>query len=182
MLQKAKEVEGDDLDIEWRYLSLEQINQKQGDDWKIWEQPEAFPMRGRYAFKGAEAARKQGNDAFERYHLNLLTARHVDGKEITDKETIFQAARDAGLDMEQFERDFDAATLDRVAQDHEEGVDSYGVFGTPTLVFEGGKSGYVKLRPLPPDEELAATWRQIKDMIVGRPELGEIKRPKPKSN
>jgi predicted DsbA family dithiol-disulfide isomerase len=179
LLQKAKEIEGDNLDIEWRYLSLEQINNKEGGDWKIWEQPETYPMRGRWAFKGAEAARKQGKDAFERFHLKLLAARHVDQKELTDKDTIFETARDAGLDMDRFGSDFEAASLDQLAADHEAGVRTYGVFGTPTLVFEGGKSGYLKMRPLPPEEELAGTWRQVKDVVQGRPEIGEIKRPVP---
>lgn len=180
MLRKAKEHEGDNLDIQWRYLSLEQINQKEGEDWKIWEQPESYPMRGRYAFKGAEAARKQGDEAFDRFHLNLLAARHVDQKELTDKETVFQAARDAGLDMDRFEQDFEAATLERIAKDHQEGVENYGVFGTPTLVFDGGKSGYIKMRPLPPEDELVDTWKQVKAVVFDRPEIGEIKRPVPK--
>jgi 2-hydroxychromene-2-carboxylate isomerase len=179
LLQKAQEHEGDELDVEWRYLSLEQINHKEGEGWTIWDQPESYPMRSRYAFKGAEAARKQGDDAFKRYHLSMLTARHVDGKELIEKETIFGAARVAGLDMDKFEKDFEAAGLERLKNDHQEGVSKHGVFGCPTLVFDGEKSGYLKMRPLPPDEELAKTWEQIKALVVGRPEIGEIKRPTP---
>jgi 2-hydroxychromene-2-carboxylate isomerase len=179
LLRHAKEHAGDDLDVTWRYLSLEQINNKHGGDWKIWDQPQAYPMRGRLSFMGAESARAQGADAFEKFHLALLTARHVDGKELTDRETIFAAARDAGLDMDRFERDFDAATLDALAEDHEAGVSKHGVFGCPTIVFDNGKAGYLKLRPLPPDDELLSTWEQIKAIIHGRPEISEIKRPTP---
>jgi predicted DsbA family dithiol-disulfide isomerase len=182
LLQKAKEHEGDDLEIEWRYLSLEQINSSEGDGWKIWEQPANYPMRSRWAFRGAEAARKQGKDAFERYHLNVLHARHVDRKELATQDTIFEAAEQAGLDMDQFKKDFDAATVDQVGVDHEEGVSKFGIFGTPTLVLNGEHAGYLKLRPLPPDEELPATWKQVKDLVAGRPEIGEIKRPVPKAS
>jgi predicted DsbA family dithiol-disulfide isomerase len=180
LLRKAQEHEGEDFEVEWRYLSLEQINSNEGDDWKIWEQPASYPMRSRWAFRGAEAARKQGKEAFDQFHFNLLKARHEDRKELANQETIFDAARDAGLDMEQFEKDFEAATIDQVGVDHEEGVEKYGVFGTPTFVFEGGHSGYLKMRPLPPDDELASTWEQVKGLIAGRPEIGEIKRPVPK--
>lgn len=180
MLQKAKEHEGDNLEIEWRYLSLEQINSTEGDGWKIWEQPTSYPMRGRWAFRGAEAARKQGKDAFETFHLNLLTARHVDRKELATQDTIFEAAQEAGLDMDRFKQDFEAATIDQVGVDHEEGVQNYGAFGTPTIVFDGQHAGYLKLRPLPEGDELAKTWEQVRDLIVGRPEIGEIKRPVPK--
>lgn len=179
MLQKAKEEEGDALDIEWRYLSLEQINSKEEDGKKIWERPANYPMRSRWAFRGAEAARKQGKDAFERYHLNLLTARHVDQKELIEQDTIFEAAEQAELDMEQFKTDFEAATIDKVGEDHEEAVKSYGIFGTPTIVLDGQHAGYLKMRPLPADDELGATWQQVKAMIAGRPEIGEIKRPVP---
>lgn len=181
-MRKAKEHEGDNLEVEWRCLSLEQINSNEEDGWKIWEQPESYPMRSRWAFKGAEAARKQGDDAFERFHLRLLESRHVDRNELANQETVFQAARDTGLDMDQFEKDYESATLERLGTDHEKGVTEYGVFGTPTLVFEGGNSGYLKLRPLPPEEELADTWEQVKAIVTGRPEIGEIKRPVPKAS
>jgi 2-hydroxychromene-2-carboxylate isomerase len=182
LLRKAKEVEGDNLDVQWRYLSLEQINSNEGDDWKIWEQPSNYPMRSRWAFRGAEAARKQGNDAFERFHLGLLKARHVDRKELATQDTIFEVAEESGLEMDQFKKDFDAATIDQVGADHEEGVRKYGVFGTPTIVIDEEQAGYLKLRPLPPDEELGKTWEQVKDLIAGRPEIGEIKRPVPKAS
>lgn len=139
-------------------------------------------MRSRWAFRGAEAARKQGDDAFERYHLGMLTARHVDRKELTDEKTIFEVAEEAGLDMEQFKKDFEAATIDQVGVDHEEGVNKFGVFGTPTIVFDGERAGYLKLRPLPEGDELGKTWEQVKDLIAGRPEIGEIKRPVPKAS
>jgi predicted DsbA family dithiol-disulfide isomerase len=177
LLRHAREHSDDNLDVEWRYLSLEQINNKHGDDWKVWEQPESYPMRGRLAFKGAEAARKQGDDAFDNYHLALLKARHVEGKELTDRETIFGAARDAGLDMDRFTEDFESATLDELGKQHEAGVSKHGVFGCPTIVFDGSSAGYLKLRPLPPDEELLKTWEQVKAIIHGRPEIAEIKRP-----
>ena len=170
------------MDVEWRYLSLEQINSNEGEGFKIWEQPASYPMRSRWAFRGAEAARKQGKDAFERFHLNLLTARHVDRKELATQDTIFEAAEAAGLDMDQFKKDFEAATIDQVGVDHEEGVSKYGVFGTPTIVFDGERAGYLKLRPLPEGDELGKTWEQVKGLINGRPEIGELKRPVPKKS
>ncbi len=182
MLQKAKEHEGDNLEVEWRYFSLEQINSNEGDDWKIWEQPSNYPMRSRWAFRGAEAARKQGKSAFEQFHINLLTARHVDRKELATQDTVFEAAEAAGLDMEQFKKDFEAATIDQVGVDHEEGVSKFGIFGTPTIVINGEHAGYLKLRPIPEGDELNRTWEQVKDLIAGRPEIGEIKRPVPKAS
>ena len=155
------------------------MNQKNGPDWKLWDQPESYPSRARFAFKGAEAARKQGPEAFDRFHLALLTARHVDGKDLTDRQTILDVAESAGLDMARFEHDFDAATLEPVGRDHEEGTQTYGVFGTPTFVFDSGQAAYLRLRPLPPDDELPAVWEQIRAIMQERPTIQEIKRPVP---
>ena len=179
LLQHAQQHLGDKLDVTWRYFSLEQVNQKNGPDWKLWDQPESYPSRARLAFKGAEAARKQGKAAFDRFNLALLTARHVDGKDLTDRQTILDAAKAAELDVQQFERDFDAATLGPVGRDHEEGVQTYGVFGTPTFVFEDGQAAYLRLRPLPPDDELPAVWEQLRALMQDRPTIQEIKRPVP---
>ncbi len=155
------------------------MNSTKGSDWKLWEQPESYPSRARLAWKGAEAARRQGPEAFERFHLALLTARHQEGKDLTDRETILGAARRAELDLDRFARDFDAATLDAIGRDHEEGVQRYGVFGTPTLVFGDGRAAYLKLRPLPPESEYRAVWQELRDIIEGRPYIQEIKRPVP---
>jgi hypothetical protein len=107
----------------------------------------------------------------------LLTARHVDGKELTDEQTILDAARSAELDVERFKKDFKDASLDAVGRDHEEGVDTHGVFGTPTFVFPDGRAAYLRLRPLPPESEMPAVWRQLEALMVERPYVLEIKRP-----
>lgn len=177
MLHKVKQELGDQVDVNWRYFSLEQVNQKNGPDWKLWDQPESYPSRARLAWKGAIAAREQGRDAFDRFHLALLTMRHVDNRELTDRETIFDAARAVELDMAQFERAFAAATLESVGRDHEAGVATFGVFGTPTFVFDNGNAAYLRLRPLPPENELMAVWEQIKGIMADRPQILEIKRP-----
>ncbi len=179
MLHHAQQELGDQLKVSWRYFSLEQVNNKNGADWKLWEQPDSYPSRSRLCWKGADAAREQGDDAFKRFHLALLTARHVDGKELTDPETILGAAKSAELDMARFERDFNAATLTAVGHDHEEGVNTYGVFGTPTIVFDDGRAAYLRLRPLPPESEMMAVWERLQDIIAERPYILEVKRPVP---
>jgi predicted DsbA family dithiol-disulfide isomerase len=179
VLHRVKEQSGGQLVLRWRYFSLEQVNQKHGPGWKLWEQPETYPSRGRLAWKGAEAARQQGEEAFERFHLALLRLRHEEAWELTKPETVIEAARRAELDVGRFRRDFEAATLDGLARDHEEGVQRYGVFGTPTLVFENGRAAYVKLRPLPPEAEYVAVWERLQEIIAERPYIEEIKRPEP---
>ena len=80
-IDSVKAALGDRLQVTWRYFPLEQVNSVEGPEWKLWEQPADYKSRGRGAFHGAIAARNQGDDAFERFHLALLKAKHVEGKE-----------------------------------------------------------------------------------------------------
>lgn len=79
--------------------------------------------------------------------------------------------------MARFEQDFNNASLDAVGHDHEEGVNTYGVFGTPTFVFPDGRAAYLRLRPLPPEPEMMAVWQQLEAIMEERPYILEIKRP-----
>ncbi|WP_038040491.1 DsbA family oxidoreductase [Thermorudis peleae] len=167
------------LVVHWRYFSLEQVNQRFGPDWKLWEQPDDVPSRTRLAWKGAEAARQQGDEAFRRFHRALLRLRHEERRDLADPETIFEAARRAELDLDAFDRAFKQATLAALARDHEEGVQHYGVFGTPTLVFPNGRAAYLRLSTLPEEAKRGALWEQLVEMIANTPEVDEIKRPTP---
>ena len=81
---------GDKLQVNWKNFSLEQTNNKQGEDWRIWEQPDDYPSRGLPAFRAAEAARLQGEEAYERMHFALL-----EGRERTDRALV--APEEPGL-------------------------------------------------------------------------------------
>lgn len=171
---------GDALQINWRYFSLEQVNSTEGADWKLWEQPPEYQSRGRLAFQAAEAAKQQGKAAFERFHMALLEARHEHAKKIFLRETILDAAREAGLDLTRFEADLaNPALLAKLAEDHTDAVEQYGVFGTPTLVFANGRAAYLKMKPAAPAEESLAVWSDLAQTIVHRPYIEEVKRPVP---
>jgi len=93
-----------------------------------------------------------------------------------------EAAKQAGLDMDRFERDLnDPGLWARIGADYERGKE-IGVFGTPTFVFPDGESAYLKMRPAPPTEDAVAVWNEFVGVVIGRPYIGEIKRPqKPKA-
>ena len=93
-LDRVKQVYKDDLDITWKNYSLEQnahsIKQKEEgteSDWKVWEQDNVTDGRSLLSQIAAEAARRQGGEAYDKYHLALLTARHAgDGRIYGDYE------------------------------------------------------------------------------------------------
>ncbi|MCL4394164.1 MAG: DsbA family protein [Chloroflexi bacterium] len=175
-----KEQIGDELQINWRYFSLEQVNSDQGPDWKLWEQPADYRSRGRLAFHAAEAARRQGREAFDRFHMALLKARHEQAKKIFEMQTLLDTAREAGLDLPRFEADLaNPALLEKLREDHTYAVEKYGVFGTPTLVLTDGRAAYLKMKPAAPYEESVAVWHDLHRTIAQRPYVEEVKRPVP---
>ena len=119
---------GEEVQPNWRYFSLNQQNYDGEDDWQIWNEPKqnanwenekiAPPL---YYFLAAEAARKQGSAAFDRFHLALLTARHEEPKQtVYTRAEVIAIAEEAGLDIDRFQTDFhDLTGLDKLAEDHQ---------------------------------------------------------------
>lgn len=178
-LDTAKQQYGNKLQTQWRGFLLEQANNKQGPDWKLWEQPFDYPSRSLPALKAAEASRRQGSDAFDRFHLALLKARHEDKKNITDISVLTEVARSSGLDPDKMHRDAkDEELLQKIVSDHTEAVEKFGVFGTPTFVFPNGSAAFLKLLR-PPDEDASGLLDLLSELMGNRAYVGEIKRPQP---
>jgi len=169
---------GDEIEFVWRSFPLEQVNSPEGPEWKLWEQPDDFVSRGLYAFRGAEAAKLQGNDHFLNFHYALLEARHVDDKNIGRRQVVIDTATGAGLDVDAFTKALDnRALMANIGKDYETARSEHGVFGTPTFVFPGGQAAYMKMRPKAPDEDAVTVWNDFVTTVVDRPYIAEIKRP-----
>ncbi len=167
-----------EVEVEWRNLVLQQINSKEGPEWKAWEQPES-EQRSLPSLRGGVAARKQGTDAFDRYHMAMLHARHKERAELNDRDVVFNVARSAGLDAAQFERDYeDPETTRTITEEHRQAVEQHGVFGTPTFIFEDGHAAFLKTL-LPPEGEEVGMFKSFMDLIGRHPYIGEIKHPQP---
>jgi predicted DsbA family dithiol-disulfide isomerase len=163
------------LEIRWRYFSLTQVNSKD-DGWTIWDAAPAEPARGRLAFSAAEAARRQGG--FDRFHMPLLRARHVDRLDIDDMAVVERVAEESGLDLDLFRRDIaDHTILTALERDHREAVAEYGVFGTPTFQFSSGETAYVRLAEAPPAADSPGLFDRLVSIAEGEPRVLEIKRP-----
>ncbi len=183
-LQSVEKAIPGQLDINWCFFSLYQVNHKEPATWKIWQQPLTDPnwevhnyAPSLRSFWAGEAARRQGEDAFRRFHLALLRARHQHSKSLAEPDTLLWAAQTAALELEQFQTSLgDPSCLDRLAQDHTRAVEM-GIFGTPTLAFPGAEPAYLKLNRIPGPEESEAFWHEFHQIVVGRPFVVEIKRP-----
>jgi len=168
-----------DVKVNWRFFSLTQVNYRPGsadDAWTVWGAGDSEHVRGRLAFKAAEAARRQG--AFDSFHLALLHARHRDGFDIESADVIEQVSEEVGLDLERLRKDLaDPHILGVLERDHQEGRSRYGVFGTPTYVFPDGSAAYVRLAHAPSGAEAVSIFDRIVAVTEDEPAILEIKRP-----
>ncbi len=161
--------------VTWRYFSLTQVNSRE-EGWTVWAANGTEPVRGRLAFKAAEAARRQGR--FDDLHPALLTARHRDRLDLDDVQVVERVAEQTGLDIQRFRNDIeDPNILDPLAHDHQEGVQRHGVFGTPTFVFADGGSAYVRLADPPEGADAVRIFDTLFAVAAREPRILEIKRP-----
>lgn len=177
-LYQVQETLNDRLQIDWRAFPLEQVNAPDAD-FKVWEQPNDGKSSTLRSFQAAHAARKQGKEAFRKFHAELFLRRHEDGRNLAVQRVLEQSAEEAGLDMERFREDLKSdEVFDTIREDYTEGRRKLGVFGTPTIVFENGQGAYLQLnfRNLP--EDPVEFWYDFVDTVRDRPAVLEIKRPK----
>ena len=175
-LLEAVRRSGRDIEVRWRYFSLTQVNSKD-DGWTVWSAPASEKVRGRLAFQAAEAARRQGR--FDALHFPLLLARNDARLDIDQPNVVEQVAEASGLDMTRFRADIaDPSILESLARDHTHGVAEYGVFGTPTLVFAGGASAYVRLSETVNGTGALDVFDRLISVAAGEPRILEIKRPR----
>jgi len=180
-LDQVKDELGDDLEINWRYFPLEQVNAKD-PEFRLWEQPNDGASSSLRSFQGAHAASKQGKEAFERFHAELYKQRHAVGRNLSKQDVLEAAASAAGLDLDQFREDLKSdEVFDIIAEDYTTGR-KLGVFGTPTIMFDNGEGAYlqVNFRNLP--EDPVTFWQEFVRTVRDRPEVREIKRPQPPRN
>lgn len=177
-LATVKEELGDDIEINWRSFALEQVNSKEGDDWKAWEQDSDYVSRGLWPLRGGIAARSQGTDAHNMYMEKILHAKHVEREDVRTRESVIAVAEKAEIDIERFTQVLDdPASLAQIGTDHEKALE-HGVFGTPTFVFEDGTAAFLKMFTPPEGEEMSA-FNDFMGIASGRKYFGELKRPQP---
>ena len=180
-LDRVKKAYGDNLDVNWKNFSLQQVNSKEGPEWKVWEQVDLHEARSLLSSVAAEAARRQGSEAFDRFFLALLTARHGERERIplNEDESLINIAKAVGLDVDRFKEDLkDPELVELVGRDHTEATEKHGAFGTPTFVFENGQAAYLKTF-IPPEEESLEAFEEFAGLMSKRSYIGEVKRPQP---
>ena len=167
------------IEVRWKFFQLEQVNAPADADMPIWDLPPERRSRSRDSFHAAAAARRQGGEAFERFHAALLALKHEEQQDHGKRSTLDEAASRARLDLTRFAADLeDRGLLKEIENDYVAGREGLGVFGTPTFVFANGPSAYLQILPPPPPEEAVDFWLDFVRDVRDRPYVREIKRPR----
>ncbi len=180
-LSTVKETSGTDFVVDWQPFSLSQVNSKEGEDFKYWEQPGVLDGTDNtlLAHRAGLAAKRQGQEAFESFFMTLLKARHEDKKDLTDPAVIDEAVVVSGIDAGRFGEDLlDPDLLRELGESHTKAVEEHGAFGVPTYVFPNGHAAFIKMF-ITPAEEAVEMYHDLMKVAADHKYLGEMKRPQP---
>lgn len=161
-------------DVTFTPFSLVQAHVEEGGT-PVWDDPEK--ARGVLALEAGIVVRDRFPELFPQAHRALFATRHTEGGDLRDAEVLRDALKRAGAPaqevFEEIERGWPRLSL-RAA--HEQAVAEHSVFGVPTFIV-GDRAAFVRVMNRPGgDGDLArSTIEGVLDLIVGRPELNELK-------
>jgi 2-hydroxychromene-2-carboxylate isomerase len=164
-----------DLDIRWRFFSLEEVNRPDGKR-HPWERPLAYgwtPMR-----VGAWL-RRIDNELCGAWYEVCGRALHLDGRRFYDPDVARELLTQIGAPDDAWDAALaDPTTHDEVRADHEYAVNELAGFGVPIIVFPSGRAVFGPVVvPAPVGDEALALWdlTEAYSRITG---LYELKTPK----
>lgn len=124
------------LEIDWRFLSLKDINEKT-------ETLKEGHTKSLPAFRMmAKARREHGPEYVDKLYRSVGRLRHEDGKDISEPEVLVEAAVEAGVDPALVTRALeDQTTLLDVQDDHNSGVRK-GAFGVASIEIDDSNRAF----------------------------------------
>ena len=169
---KLVQKSGHALDINWHPYAIQM-----DDPNAYWNRSWATANSELRGFIAAEAARRQGSEAFLRFHDALEGAVHEQLLELGEESTLITVTQQAGLDMDRFLADWhDLQLTQAVQRSHEQGSEKFNISGTPTLVFPNGRSFHLELSEVPPVVEALETFQVFETMASRLPYIKQLKR------
>lgn len=161
---------GLDLEIRWRGFVLKEVNRAEGEPSLL----SAPPIESVAVLALAVAQALPDEASAAGFRAAVFHAMHAREERAT-RDDVVRLATAAGLGGDSFWRN-EALWLGKVRDEHTTAVQRWGVFGTPTLVFDDHASIYLRLTELPAKNDVAL-WDSITTIARSFPEVTELKRP-----
>jgi len=169
---KQVEKSGQLLNIHWHPFAIQMDEPN-----KYWDQSWATANSELRGFIAAEAARRQGSEAFLRFHDTLEQAVHEHLLELGEESTLMAVTQQAGLDVDRFQVDWQDPQLAWAAQySHRQAVEQWNISGTPTLVFPNGCSFHLELSEVPPEANALETFQAFEMLTSTYPYINQLRR------
>ena len=165
---------GADWDVTFVPFSLGQVHVEEGGV-DVWDEPERDT--GLLALQASVVVRDQRPDAFREVHRRFFDLRHVESKDLSDRDELGRALRDSGVDPDTVFAEVDGGgPLKQVRAEHEASVAEHRAWGVPTFM-AGDDAVFVRLMEPPKgDGELAIrSVERVIDLLTGWPQLNEFK-------
>jgi hypothetical protein len=166
--------DGADWEVDFVPFSLRQVHLAD-DEPDIWEHP--ANDSGLLALQAGIAVRDQQPDAFLAVHGALFDARHVDGRDLRERDVIQAVLAEAGADADAaLQAVDDGLVLETVRKEHESFAHDHNVWGVPTFV-SGDRAIFVRLMDEPAGDGALArrTIEQVLSLMTDFPMLNEFK-------
>ena len=163
--------DGVEWDVEFRPFSLSQVHVDPGQP-DVWDrEPGSAGTGGVLALQWGVAVRDGEPDRFLAFHKALFDARHGQGRSIEDESVLRGVAATVGVDPDRVAVAVaGGGPMARLAAEHDESVDRWGVFGVPTFI-AGDEAVFVRLM----ERHNRADVSRVLDMVRWA-DLNEFKR------
>ena len=159
--------EGRDWDVRFLPFSLDQVHVEEGET-PVWEREPDVWGTGVLALLWGIAVRDVFPDKFLDWHVAAFAARHDEGQKIAHESVLRDVAAKVGLDADAVAAEVASGRpLKSLADEHNEAVSRWAVFGVPTFVVDD-RAVFVRVmeRDRPDDVDRALDlldWRELNE-------------------
>jgi 2-hydroxychromene-2-carboxylate isomerase len=167
-----------DIEVDWRFFSLEEVNRVEGKK-HPWERQWSY---GWSLMRIGALLRRRDMSQLDDWYAAIGAALHRDGLKPHEPEVARELLAKIGLDPSTLDEAIeDPTTHDDVLADHQVVIEAGG-FGVPTLVFENGQVLFGPVVREPPTGDRAVRLWEVFTGWLDFPELYEMQRPKSRAD
>lgn len=166
--------DGAPWDVSFVPFSLMQAHVEEGGT-PVWEEKDK--PRGVLALEAGIVVRDRYPERFRAAHVAMFSARHDQGKELSDPAVVREVLESAGVPADAvFAEIAQGWPLEALRAEHEKSVADHEVFGVPTFIV-GPSAAFVRLMTRPNGDAAGArvAVQRVLDLLSDHPELNEFK-------